>query len=263
MKPMTVDIEILEGYIVVPATVHACLSGRFLLDTGADVTVVSSTIAEKLGLQTTRYHEGGVAGGKTIRVPLSRVDSFAIGERSISLDPVAVIDLGNSRYGTVDGIIGSDYLKEFAITIDYAARTLTFEDVATLQDRKAQGETVELAMRSDTTPFMSVLLNGMLQREYKLDTGAGETYIPSEDLTLLGIDLEDPQLLRSEVNSSGGSYTVIETCLDSFSVGPGLEVANLPIRSYQAEYGFIGANYLRNFILTLNYKERYVILSRA
>ena len=62
--------------------------------------------------------------------------------------------------------------------------------------------------------------------------------------------------------SLAGEYTTITTKITSFSAGKGLEVKDLQIKAYESEVGFIGANYLSNFIITLNYKEKYILFKR-
>lgn len=257
-------IDVSEGYLIVRADLRNGLTGRFLLDTGADATVVSTALAGKLDLPALNYHESGVAGGSTIRVPLSRLDTLSIDGNGRSLDPVAIADLGDvsGPWGRIDGVIGSDYLKEFPVTIDYAEGELIFEDSSGLERRVASGRSVDLILRNGTTPFVAVRINGTLRREYKLDTGAAVTHVPLHDIAALGMDADNGGFSSMEAVGIGGTYTVLQGSVDSFSVCPGLEIADLSIKSYEAEYGFVGANYLRNFTVTLDYGNGRIILNR-
>ncbi|MCK5116664.1 MAG: aspartyl protease family protein [Candidatus Aegiribacteria sp.] len=259
------QIEIIENYIVVPATMNAALEGRFLLDTGADATVVVPQLAKRLGLKTTHYHIGGVAGGKKIKVPLSNIDALSIDGHSTALDPVAIVDINKDPgpYGKTDGVIGSDFLRKFPVTIDYPRSELIFEETASLEKRKQNGTVLKLTLLEETTPFLRVWLNGTPKGDYKLDTGAGTTQLPLEDLTSLGIKEGNPSVNVQQSSSLGGSYRVLETRLESFSLAPEMEIKDLRVKAYECKYGFIGGDYLRNFVVTLNYKDRYIVLTRS
>ena len=263
-------IENINGYIVVQATVNDRFTGRFLLDTGADITVVTPSLAEQLNLQTIGHHTGGVAGGKQISIPLSEIQTFSIDRQSLSLNPIAIVDLSvtTGPYGAIDGIIGSDFLREFPLTIDYQQRELRFEDKASLATRRAMGIELPLILKGGTSPFLEVRLNDSINCEYKLDTGAGTTQVPTSDLALLGITEEDDAVVVEETTGLAGTYSILRTTLDSFVFGidrirTELEVKHLPVQSYECNYGFIGANALQHFTVTLNYKGKYVIVERS
>lgn len=86
---------------------------RFMLDTGAQITVIGSRIAARLALQPGDCEfEVEIQGvtGKTIMVPGFYIDSLtipAIGEWLSFTDvPVALLDVSSPEGGTIDGIIG-------------------------------------------------------------------------------------------------------------------------------------------------------------
>ena len=91
--------------------------------------MVVPEMAEKLGLKATSVVEGGVAGGAKIEVPLSALDTLSIADHSTALDPVAIVDINKDPgpYGDIDGIIGSDFIREYPLAIDYPRARLTFE----------------------------------------------------------------------------------------------------------------------------------------
>jgi len=258
------QIEIIENYIVVRATMNGAQEGRFLLDTGADATVVVPQLADRLGLKPTRFHLGGVAGGKKIKVPFSIIDALSIDGHGAPIDPVVIVDINEDPgpYGQIDGVVGSDFLQRHPVTIEYPRKRLIFEDSVSLEERKQNGVVLKLTLLEKTTPFLPVWLNGSPKDDYKLDSGAGTTHLPLTDLASLRIREADPSVSVQESSSLGGSYKVLETTLESFSLGPELEVKDLCVKAYECEYGFIGGDYLRNFVVTLNYEEHYVVLSR-
>lgn len=258
-------IEICDGYILIEATVNNILRGRFLVDTGADATVIIPERATQLELKTIRHHIGGVAGGTQIKVPLSRLDALSVDGHATALDPVVIVDINDDPgpYGKIDGVLGSDYIRHFPMTIDYTKRELIFEDETTLEKRKQEGINLELTLTEGTAPYLPVWLNNKLMGRYKLDTGAGMSHIPCADLNSLGISADSPDVVTREASSLGGTYTVLKTRLDTFSLGPALEISNFEINAYDCQYGFIGSDYLRNYVVTLNYREQYAVFRRA
>lgn len=93
---------------------------RFMLDTGAQVTVVGSRIATRLRLDPD-YPEFEVEieglTGDTIMAPGFHIDSLeipAFGEWLIFTNiPVILLDVSSPEGGTVDGIIGMNLFTEF------------------------------------------------------------------------------------------------------------------------------------------------------
>ncbi len=257
-------IKIIENYIVVDATVNGARKGRFLLDTGAGATVIVPKLADQLGLKKTRQHMGNVAGGKTISLSYSNIDSISIDGHSTKLESIVIVDINKLQgpYGEIDGVIGSDFIKCFPMTIDYPNERLIFENSDSLEVRKQNGIELNLTLKEEVSPFMNVWLNDSPMGKYKLDTGAGITHLPSTDLRSLGLNEGAPSVSAQQSSGLGGNYKVLKTHLESFSLDSGLVVKNLCVKVYDSEYGFIGGNYLRNFIVSLNYLNGYVILAR-
>jgi predicted aspartyl protease len=102
-------------------------------------------------------------------------------------------------------------------------------------------------------------LNDTSEGKFFLDTGADITFLRLKDLYLAGLNENSPEVQKTTSKSITGKYTILQTRLDSFSVGEGFEVKNLLVKAYESEIDFIGANYLNNFTITLNYQERYAL----
>jgi len=93
---------------------------RFMLDTGAQVTVVGSRVAARLGLDPADPNfEVPIQGvtGDTIMVPGFYIDILeipALGEwLSFTKVPVILLDVFSPEGGTLDGIIGMNLFVEF------------------------------------------------------------------------------------------------------------------------------------------------------
>lgn len=94
---------------------------RFLIDTGSQQTVVSSTLAGTLGLpigpQVTVI---GMAGASNVNT--ARVDSFAIGNRAFRDLTVPLLE---EQHIGADGIVGTDSLQGQRVTLDFSRNSIT------------------------------------------------------------------------------------------------------------------------------------------
>jgi len=85
------------------------------LDTGASVTMVSSRVANKLGLSTLGSRRGVTVGG-IITVPTARVNSLNVGGAEVNDMVVSIHDF--SPHPRIDGLLGMDFLKHFLVSLD-------------------------------------------------------------------------------------------------------------------------------------------------
>ena len=118
------------GHQLVEARINGVI-GDFLLDTGANVTVVSAVHAKRFGLSQAG---GGILSAGVARIAGAsgagrqvRVDSFTLGNIDIRQRRVLVADLGplleklgDAAGREVYGIIGQDVMNEHRAVIDVA-----------------------------------------------------------------------------------------------------------------------------------------------
>jgi len=126
--------EVSTGHHLVETTING-VSGRFVLDTGANVTVISKTSAERFGVSDANSGFAGIgaglpsAAGRT--ASQAPVDSFEIGPIPIRQDRIVIADLGQLLISLgqvadqdVAGIVGQDALSEHRAIIDVARSML-------------------------------------------------------------------------------------------------------------------------------------------
>ncbi len=97
---------------------------RFMLDTGAQVTVIGTRIAARLGLNPTdKAFEVEIEGvtGETMMAPGFYLDSLkmpAIGQwLEYTNVPVILLDIASAEGGTLDGIIGMNLFTEYNLIL--------------------------------------------------------------------------------------------------------------------------------------------------
>lgn len=117
--------EVGTGHHLIEATING-RKGEFVLDTGANMSVIDRAYLASFGLTPGSRDIGGAIGvgaaGQASRVP---IQSFSIGPVRVRQNRIVSSDLGQlltllSRVSgrTVNGIIGQDVLKEHRAIID-------------------------------------------------------------------------------------------------------------------------------------------------
>ena len=103
---------------------------QFALDTGASTTVISPEVARQCEVESMAMPDM-TGGGGTVTASSGVVRSLAIGQTRISRVRVAVADfleMLTLATGTrIDGILGTNVLRRYRVTIDYPARMLRLE----------------------------------------------------------------------------------------------------------------------------------------
>jgi clan AA aspartic protease (TIGR02281 family) len=118
------------GHQLIEATINGH-TANFVLDTGANVTVVTTSQAQRFGLSSRRGGQGGRGGalrsGAPANADLVAIDSFEIGSITVRQSHVVLADLGQlltalgrASGAEVVGIIGQDVLNEHRAIIDVA-----------------------------------------------------------------------------------------------------------------------------------------------
>ena len=113
--------------IVVPVHINGRGPIDLILDTGATITCVDTSLARELALPEQRLTIGTAVGvGGAGRVRLHRVDSLRIAGAVARRINVCAMDLGAMRTVAPDvrGLLGLNVLKPFTVTIDFQRSVL-------------------------------------------------------------------------------------------------------------------------------------------
>ena len=106
---------------------------RFVIDTGASLTVLSDKVAQQLGIKPVA--RGGnaraIGGSGTFPIIYGVLDHIMIGESKIETVPIYIRTVFSSpdtpESERADGYIGLSVLSNFAVTIDYQNRQMTLD----------------------------------------------------------------------------------------------------------------------------------------
>jgi hypothetical protein len=126
--PVTIPFELITRHIMVKARVNNSRPLWFVFDTGDKVGIIDLERAGEIGLDLQGRVRVGGAGSDTLQGAYVRNATWKLdGFESFSQPVAMAIPLGRmaARFGhDFDGIIGSDFIKQFVVEVDYQARVL-------------------------------------------------------------------------------------------------------------------------------------------
>lgn len=195
--------------LTVPVTIGGKGPYRFMIDTGAQATVLSRDLADQLELFD-RDTATLVAMASTREVETTAIDQFALGSREFAISRAPILEA--SHIGGADGILGLDSLQEQRVLFDFENSTLQVADadelggnrgfdivvrarneLGQLVIHRARIDGVDVAVIIDTGA-QSTVGNLELQRQLRRMRAAGEQVLTDVN----GVDLaSDISLARS------------------------------------------------------------------
>lgn len=132
-QPATAESIVLqkERYdrVTVPVTIQGQGPFQFMIDTGAQATVVSAALADRLSLTVRRP---GVLIGMASREDIltTEIPEFALGSRTFHIMVAPLLQSEN--IGGADGILGLDSLQDQRVLIDFRKRRILVDDAKEL-----------------------------------------------------------------------------------------------------------------------------------
>jgi hypothetical protein len=170
-KPVTLRFERAHDGVFVEARVKGERLW-FVLDSGASRTLLDAAAARRLGIRATESSTIGGAGAGRVPVELAKDQALRIGAAALSKIDFRLLDLSTltPAFGRrVDGVVGYDLLCHTAVTIDYAAKTLT------IGDRTPRGDPLPLTFSggwSFVEGTIKVPGNAPVTDRFLVDTGS-------------------------------------------------------------------------------------------
>lgn len=115
--------------MTVPVTIGAQGPFRFMIDTGAQATVVSRELADRLALtERSRATLVGMASRRAVETTF--VADLMLGSRTFHVRSAPVLE--GAHIGGADGILGLDSLQDQRVLLDFDAGTLAVADAREL-----------------------------------------------------------------------------------------------------------------------------------
>ena len=168
----TVDILEIEreryDRMTVPVTIQGQGPFDFLIDTGAQATVLSLALADEL-----RLHDRdtatlvGMASSRTVET--TPIDEFTLGSRSFYIREAALVEGAN--IGGADGILGLDSLQDQRVLIDFVNREIAIDDAKALGGNRGYEIIVKARQRLGQLIITNAVLDDV-RVAVIVDTGA-------------------------------------------------------------------------------------------
>lgn len=115
--------------LTVPVTIQGEGPFRFMIDTGAQATVLSRGLADELGL-IDRMEATLVAMASTRIVETAEIADIGLGSRAFSVARAPILE--DHNIGEADGILGIDSLQDQRVLFDFENRQLAVADAREL-----------------------------------------------------------------------------------------------------------------------------------
>jgi predicted aspartyl protease len=265
-----------QPLILIPGSVAGRGPYDFILDTGAGTTLLSTRLADELGIEPSGSKQGAGAAGK-VTVALATVPSLAIGGVVREFMPIAItaeVERIGTALGTrIDGCLGYDFLKDFRVAIDYGKQLVrlrqgAFDPVSATPVTRSE---VAFRLAAPTKPLVMIpaFVNGQGPFAFALDTGASTSVISPAVALALGIE----RGAGTAMTGGGGMLQATIGRVASLAVGSATAADVAVVVSDFVEQigqavggkvdGVVGYNFLRRFRVTIDYPNHLLWLCAA
>src|SRR5690606_1430116 len=154
--------------MTVPVTIQGQGPYDFLIDTGAQATVLSRALADEL--QLFERKTATLVGMASIQqVETTPIEDFTLGSRNFYIREAPVVE--GAHIGEADGILGIDSLQDQRVLLDFAKRRIAVADAEQLGGNSGYKIVVKARERLGQMIITSARLDG-IKVDGIVDTGA-------------------------------------------------------------------------------------------
>jgi hypothetical protein len=273
---VTIPFELANRHIILKVSVNNSRPLSFVLDTGDKFAIVDLDRAKELGLSLAGQVQMGGAGAETTMGSLVKNSSFTIPGLEGFSQPVNMalpVKRMAPRLGQdFDGIIGSEFIKQFVVEIDYQARLIKLHD-KTAFSYSGPGESIPIKLNSAGHPIIEAEVapigSAPAKGKFVLDVGSSGAlalYSPFvSGHNLLGPNLKTIKAIG--VGGAGGKVTARIGRVSELKIGR-FRISN-PITLFAEDkagafadpalVGNIGQQIVGKFRLFLDYSHNRII----
>ncbi len=241
---------------------------RFLLDTGAEITIIDARTAQDLGLPEGKEIDV-LTFGEQSTVRTVRINNLRLGPVHVGPIDVAKYDLTGLTRGVgsrVDGVIGIDVLGRRPFTIDYGNKQLSFGDPGRLRNAPSA---VRVPIRKGQGGYVvSAIVNGTNRIELLLDTGTNFTQLPPQIWQQLTKEWQPQRMLCGAKSTGHDDSSSCFARLESMSFEslkidhPVVKVLGQQQAGVFAEPdppGLLGTDFLKRFVVSIDFSNEEIV----
>jgi hypothetical protein len=218
-KEASIPFEYYQRVIFLNVQINNSDSLLFLFDTGANASAIDEKTADKLKLSVLRSDSVEGSAG-TILVQMVKINSIRAGNAGVTNLEFTKQNLSYSLAPPgkhVDGILGTDFMKHFIVTIDFKNHEISFS-------KKIKNNTKPIPFLMDTNiPKMKATVNDSFQTFLRYDSGSS---LFATDSTYINVTIND-WITIQQLDSS------LKPCGYFSGIGTGGEIklAVVPVKS--------------------------------
>ena len=235
-----------------------------IIDSGAVLSIVSQRLADELKLKPFGDFQGTFTGllGEPIPVRFALLDTMDFGDMTVSKVPVAIMADDMMRFFIagkdefhIDLLIGTNFLKEFKTELDFRRNQLTLTALTSADRRPSPDQNLFI---QGFRPAVRGTINRHGWFMFVLDTGSEVSFLNEKHIEDLPIQMLAPKIHSAMLQGLGGAEKhgpKVENVELGFDKWAGI-FHNLPMYdSAEADRsaGILGENYLRAFIVTIDF----------
>ncbi len=258
-----------NGHIYLPVRIHGSLDElMFMVDSGAGMTVIDSSLAVGYGL-TLEGPVRGIGAFGQADFFITRIEGLSIegiefqGQNVISYPLSGIIERSGGL--PVGGILGYDFLSRFISLIEFESGTISFFQPDSFESPD-YFVPVEAPLIHNVFALTGTL-DGKYVGTFLLDTGANSSMLSSGFIRENGLG-GDEGSNGIMVLGAGGAQQTEAASFESFVIGPFtirdpsflLSTVESGLGSFKSVSGIIGNDILERFTVILDYVNQSVYL---
>lgn len=235
-----------------------------IIDSGAVICIISRQLATELAVKPLGDFQGTFTGllGEPIPVHFALLDSMELGDMVVSKIPVAIMAddmmkffITGQKEFHIDLLIGTNFLKEFRTELDFRRNQVAFTALTSADRRPSPDQNLFI---EGFRPSVRGTINRHGWYMFVLDTGSEVSFLNEKHINDLPIQLLAPKVHSAMLQGLGGSQKhgpKVENVELGFDKWAGV-FHNLPMYdSAEADRsaGILGENYLRAFVVTIDF----------
>ena len=258
---------------IVQVSVNGGAAVPFVVDTGATIHLVDEEVARQArvaGTSNLQMHGGGQAG---VQAHIAEALTLEVGDLKWTGQRAAIVPLGYPKRKHFAGLLGAQILKQYAVRFNFSAGTMSLLDPVSYEP--PVGAVLVPFELDEDLPIVHVTLDagsGPLEARLMVDTGAAAVI----ELNRPFVDAH--QLLKAIADAApddrpaalGGTAPFLYGTARRVVLGGvsfdhpriGLSRATSGSSSRSERDGILGNDLLRNFVVTVDYRRRTLVLEK-
>jgi hypothetical protein len=268
---LNIPLEIDNNIILMRVSINGSKPLKFIFDTGASFSIISSQRAAELGLKAEGEARGNGTGGP-IHGSYTRGVSLSVPGAEVSPQLIAIMAFPTPPGFEFDGVIGYDFINQFVVEIDYLNKIMNLYDPRTYT-YSGTGKIIPLILMGRRTPLArtKIILQGraLAEANLEVDTGADGTFVINSPFVKRQKLVEAIQQITQDTrNGAGGKEKILVGRVKAVQLGPfvlenptvALSLDTEGAGASEDNDGEIGGEIFRRFKVILDYSRKQMIL---